>query len=64
MRFKPFKSPAQNQLLFPLITSSLMSSTRASADRLIMALVTTPDCPSAAPRASPGKMYLGRLQEG
>ena len=23
-----------------------------------MALVTTPVCPSAAPRASPGKMYL------
>ena len=35
-----------------------MSSTSASAERLIMALVTTPDCPSAAPRASPGKMYL------
>ena len=29
-----------------------------SAARLIMALVTTPVCPSAAPRASPGKMYL------
>ena len=35
-----------------------MSSTSASAERLIMALVTAPDCPSAAPRASPGKMYL------
>ena len=29
-----------------------------SAALLIMALVTTPVCPRAAPRASPGKMYL------
>ena len=39
-------------------SSSLMSSTRASAARLIMALVTTPVWPRAAPRARPGKMYL------
>ena len=39
-------------------TSSLMSSTRASAALLIMALVTTPVWPRAAPRARPGKMYL------
>ena len=35
-----------------------MSSTSASAARLIMALVTTPVWPRAAPSASPGKMYL------
>ena len=29
-----------------------------SAALLIMAFVTTPVCPRAAPRASPGKMYL------
>ena len=39
-------------------SSSLMSSTRASAALLIMALVTTPVWPRAAPRARPGKMYL------
>ena len=43
-------------------SSSLMSSTRASAEALIMALVTTPVCPSAAPRANPGKMNLNKME--
>lgn len=37
-----------------------MSSTNASADRLIMAFVTTPVWPNAAPNAKPGKIYLKR----
>lgn len=41
-------------------SSSLISSTRASADLLIMAFVTTPVCPRAAPSAKPGKIYLER----
>ena len=32
--------------------------TRASAEALIIALVTTPVCPRAAPRAKPGKINL------
>ena len=43
-------------------SSSLMSSTRASAEALIIALVTTPVCPSAAPRANPGKINLSNTR--
>ena len=39
-------------------SSSDISSTRASALRLIIAFVITPVWPRAAPNASPGKMYL------
>ena len=41
------------QILNPLYSSAL-----TSAALLIIALVTTPVWPRAAPRASPGKMYL------
>ena len=43
-------------------SSSLMSSTRASAEALIIALVTTPVWPRAAPRANPGKINLTKTR--
>ena len=36
--------------------------TRASAEALIIALVTTPVCPRAAPRAKPGKINLNKIE--